>query len=86
MQAIEFNTVIKNCWLKIPHHAPDWENQSVKVIVLLPLPFTWLMMMILMLRRRLKIGRYHCDFIGHPYLDMVDTGRSITQRGDELDG
>jgi len=36
MQAIEFNTVMKNGWLKVPHHYPDWENQSVKVIVLLP--------------------------------------------------
>jgi len=36
MQAIEFNTVMKNGCLKVPHHYPDWENQSVKVIVLLP--------------------------------------------------
>jgi len=36
MQAIEFKTVMKNGWLKVPHHYPDWENQSVKVIVLLP--------------------------------------------------
>ncbi|MEN8216425.1 MAG: hypothetical protein ABFS56_08620 [Pseudomonadota bacterium] len=35
MQAIEFTTVMKNCWLKVPHHYPDWENKSVKVIVLL---------------------------------------------------
>jgi len=33
MQAIEFNTVMKNGWLKVPHHYPDWENQSVKIIV-----------------------------------------------------
>ncbi len=36
MQAIEFKTIIKNDCLKVPHHYPDLENQSVKVIVLLP--------------------------------------------------
>jgi len=36
MQAIEFKTIIKNGWLKVPHHYPDWENKSVKVIILLP--------------------------------------------------
>jgi hypothetical protein len=36
MQAIEFKTIMKNGCLKVPHHYPNWENQSVKVIVLLP--------------------------------------------------
>ena len=36
MQAIEFKTIMKNGWLKVPHYYPDLENQSVKVIVLLP--------------------------------------------------
>ena len=36
MQTIEFNTIIKNGWLKIPHHYQYLENQSVKVIVLSP--------------------------------------------------
>ena len=36
MQALEFDTVMKNGCLKVPHYYPDWENQLVKVIVLLP--------------------------------------------------
>jgi hypothetical protein len=33
---LNLKRLLKNGCLKVPHHYPDWENQSVKVIVLLP--------------------------------------------------